>query len=103
MAVGVSSCKKDKLLVPVCEDNSTPTYDDNIKTLINTSCAKSGCHGSGSSNGDYTSYAGISSDLTNGRFENRVLKDQTMPKGSTLSQGEINQFQCWLENNFAEN
>ncbi|MFK7755530.1 MAG: hypothetical protein AB8B53_01220 [Flavobacteriales bacterium] len=103
ISVAVTSCKKDNEREPICEDGSAPTYDEEMKSLIDSKCATSGCHGSGSSNGDYTAYSGMVSDLNNGSIKREVLDRQDMPKNSTLSQNELNQFQCWSDNGFSEN
>lgn len=103
LAAAVTSCKKDNKREPVCEDGSTPTYDGEMKSFIDSKCATSGCHGSGSGNGDYTTYAGMTSDLNSGRIKSEVLDRQDMPKNSSLSQAELNQFQCWADNGFAQN
>ena len=103
ITISSSSCKKDQLK-PECESGDALTYDADMKSLIDSKCATSGCHGSGSGNGDFSSYSGLVSVINNGRLEREVLTDQTMPRGSSnLSQEEINSFQCWAENEFAEN
>lgn len=94
------SCSREKL-DPVC-DGTEATYTDDVKSIIDNSCAKSGCHGSGSGRGDFTSYAGLQPYLDNGVFESEVLIQQSMPRGGSLSQADINTIQCWLENSYAE-
>ena len=97
----VHSCKKDTL-TPVC-DGSNLTYNSGINTIINTSCLGSSCHTTSNSRGDFTTYAGLKPKLDNGTFKKRVLEKQSMPKGSTLTQDEINKIQCWADNNYPEN
>lgn len=101
LSIGFAGCSGE-LLTPEC-DGSTPTYDGEVKTLIDANCTSSGCHGFSSSRGDYTTYAGIEADLNNGKFEREVLKNQSMPQDGSLTQAEINTVQCWLDNGFAEN
>lgn len=96
---GLYSCKKDKL---DC-DGATPNYGDDIKMIIDASCALSGCHGSSSFHGVFTTYDGLEPYLLDGQFSNRVLITQDMPKGSSLTQEEIILIQCWVDNNYAEN
>ena len=101
MFFGFSACKKD-LLTPVC-DGSQPTYDTEIKPIIDATCAISGCHNSGSNKGELTTYAEVEPYLLDGSFRSRVLEKQNMPQGSVLTQVEIDKIQCWFENDFAEN
>jgi hypothetical protein len=92
----------DKTVVPVC-DGSNKTYDSGIGDIITTNCTNSSCHASGSSNGDFTSYSNMSGVLNTNKFTQRVLITQDMPKGANLSQSELNELQCWADNDFPEN
>lgn len=95
----VSACKKDEKsdkLTPTC-DGSSPTYQNTIKSIIDTKCATSNCHAS------YSSYSGLRPALQNGSFRREVLVDQTMPQGSSLTQDQLNKIQCWVNNDFPEN
>ena len=85
---------------PVC-DGSTPTYDADISLIINDNCLQ--CHGTGSSNGVYTTYAGLEADLNDGDFEKEVLTKQKMPKNGSLTESQLNLIQCWVENGYPEN
>lgn len=89
---GFSSCKKYN---PSC-DGSSPTYNADIKTIINSSCTKSGCHPS------FSSYSGIRFYLNNGAFSKYVLENQSMPKGGSLSHSELDKLQCWHDNGYPE-
>ena len=102
--ISAFSCKKAELLNPVC-DGSNPTYDADIKMIIELNCSGAFCHNAGSNRGDWTTYAGLSDVLINGKFEQRVLISQSMPKGNsrTLTQGEIDILRCWTDNGFPEN
>ena len=91
-----SNCKKDnKKLTPTC-DGSRPTFTNGVKTIIDNTCASSGCHPG------YSTYNGIKGITQNGDFTKEVLQDQTMPKNSSLSQEQINTLQCWANNGFPE-
>ena len=95
------SCSKDESKTVEC-DGSNLTYDSGIATIINTSCNSSGCHGANSSNGVFTSFAGLAGAIKNGSFNNRVINKQDMPKGSSLSQTQLNQIKCWIDNGYPE-
>lgn len=99
----LSACKKAEKATPVC-DGTISAYNSNIKSIINDNCTSSGCHGSGSSNGDFTSYNGLKPVLSNGKFKSQVLDNQTMPKGArNLSADQLNKIMCWYESNYPEN
>jgi len=89
------ACKKEESnFVPVC-DGSSPTYDADIATIITQNCV--GCHS------QYNSYSGLSNIISSGAFEREVLIDQTMPSGSSLSEAQLNQIKCWVDNGYPEN
>lgn len=93
------ACKKEKdegKLTPVC-DGSNPTYDNTIKSILDSRCGSTSCHP------NYTSYEGLSDILQNGEFRREVLTNQSMPQGSSLTQEQINKIQCWVDNGFPEN
>ena len=99
LLVVLTACKKDKdteKLTPAC-DGSAPTYQNTIKSIIDTKCATSNCHAS------YSSYSGLLPALQNGSFRREVLVDQTMPQGSSLTQDQLNKIQCWVDDDFPEN
>ena len=99
LLVVLTACKKDKVnekLTPTC-DGSAPTYQNTIKSIIDTKCATSNCHSS------YSNYSGLQPALQNGSFRREVLVDQTMPQGSSLTQDQLNKIQCWVNNEFPEN
>lgn len=94
-----------------CKKEEGTTYQD-VKTILTTSCAVSGCHDATTKrkNLDYSSYAsmsgatGLSNSLhknANG-FYDRVLVKQDMPAGGTLSQADKDLLQSWVDNNYAE-
>lgn len=98
-----NACGKSDKITPVC-DGSTPSYDADVASIINSNCTNGGCHNSGSSNGDFTTYAGMATVLNNGKFETQVLINMTMPQGSaTLSEAQLNQIRCWVDTGFPEN
>ena len=98
-AAVLSACKKDGTsgkLTPSC-DGSHPTYNSSIKAILDARCGSASCHA------NYTSYSGLSGILQNGQFKREVLTNQTMPKGSSLTQDQINKIQCWVNDGYPEN
>ena len=117
MASLFSSCVSDALPEPVLPEScmdSIPTYEGSIKSIIENSCAYSGCHLDGSAPGVYTSYGGVINVVESGRFKEKVigLRDDPnlgmppdfSPEGrpKDLSQFELELIQCWLENSYPE-
>ena len=96
---GFLACKKNS---PTTSCNSSEAYTSGIKSIIDNNCTGSGCHGTNSYLGDFTSYAGLKTALSNGTFKREVITKKTMPKGSSLSTSEYNKINCWLNNGFPE-
>jgi len=101
-----SSCTNDQLPPPSDNaqcDTLVVTYDDQVATIVNASCAFAGCHGANAPIGDYTDYTKLSTILNANKFDKRVLELQDMPPGGTLTEDELELLTCWAENNYAEN
>lgn len=89
------SCKKSsKKITPVC-DGTNATYNSTVKAIVNGNCLN--CHSG------YSTYAGLSSVLSNGKFKQHVITDQDMPKGGSLTADQLNKIQCWVESGYPEN
>jgi hypothetical protein len=98
----VGSCKKDEYKNLDCSTVSAK-YGDNIKPIIISSCTQSSCHEQGSSNGDFTTYAGLKEKVDNGSLEKRVLYDKNMPLTGALPLSERKKIKCWIENGAPDN
>jgi hypothetical protein len=97
------ACSKDDVNSVEC-DGSNLTYNSGVSSIINSNCNASGCHNSGSPNGNFTSFSGLQGVIGNGTFNSRVLTKQDMPQGSaTLTQSQLNKLKCWVDNGFPEN
>ena len=94
------SCKKT---TPATCDGSSPTYESEIKGIISANCNSSSCHGSGSSNGDLTTFSKLKTYLDNGKFKSEVLDKQSMPKGGAkLSSTQLSKITCWKDSGYPE-
>lgn len=91
-----NACKKEKKISPGTVDCSTVTYSATIAPLISSNCGSSGCHGSGSSNGELISYTKIKPYANNGKLKSRVIDIQDMPQGGSLTADQLGQINCWL-------
>lgn len=102
-----SSCVNNTVPEPVypCNDIvETPNYDNDIKSIIDTNCAFSGCHVSGFNFGDFSNYQGMESYLPI-RISEEVLDEKTMPPSgfTALTREELVLISCWLEAGHPEN
>jgi hypothetical protein len=91
----IAACKKDKEEKIDCTGVS-PSYNSEVKSIINANCLSSGCHEAGSSNGDYTTYDGLKAVATSGTLESRTVTNKTMPPSSPLSLEDRKKIKCWI-------
>jgi len=102
------SCTNDQLEVIefTCDDEIT--YSNQVRPIIQNSCAYSGCHdGSGAAPGDFTTFNGLAPFLSPDRFEDRSLVVRDMPPNyasgpRSLTESEIEMMNCWVENDYKE-
>lgn len=107
----IPACTSDQLdpiAAPEICDTLVPTYDQQMIFLVETTCAYEGCHSSGFSSGDYSSYADMLPNLDDGKIFDRVVASRDMPPSyadgpKTLTEEEIELFNCWIENGYPEN
>ncbi len=78
-------------------DCTTVTFSGVIAPIIANSCATPGCHNANAVVGDYTTYAGLEQRATDGTMEFEVITERTMPQTGSLTQTELDQFQCWFD------
>ena len=73
-------------------------FSTDIKPIINSKCAISGCHdGNAVNNGAnliFTSYALIIPHIT--RIQQRALIEKTMPPTGPLTSAETDKIKCWI-------
>ncbi len=92
IGLGTTSCKKSKnKITPVC-DGTNATYSNTVQSIVSSNCVS--CHSG------YSTYSGLSTITTNGKFAQHVLTSQDMPQGSTLSADQLNKIQCWVNNGY---
>jgi len=84
-----------------CE-NITATYADDIRPIIDASCAISGCHvPGGEGSGDFEDYNGIKEKADSGNLMTRVVVLGDMPPanstGPVPTAMQRNLIRCWIE------
>lgn len=111
LLLSIPACTTDQLApieAPAICDTLVPTYDQQMIFLVETTCAYEGCHSSGFSSGDYSSYENMLTNLEDGQIFDRVIASRDMPPSyadgpKILTDEEIDLFNCWLENGYPEN
>lgn len=105
---GMVSCKKtdstDYAAIAICT-GTTPTYNNDVASILNSNCASSGCHNSSSAKAGIKldTYANASDQFKNNNKNLIAIHHgngvDAMPKGaSQLSSSLINQLDCWVKN-----
>ena len=93
LIMGVS-CKKSNTETDftTCTE---PTYEDEIKPLLESHCNDITCHGA-DQQPVLTYFAAVKASVDNGSFEKEVISERSMPEGPELTQEEYDVFNCWL-------
>ncbi|SEQ30988.1 Maf family protein [Neolewinella agarilytica] len=106
----MGSCTNDALPEPSevqCVEEGL-TYEEDVRPIIEETCAYSGCH-LGGAPGVYNSYDGLLQDLEDGSFRDRVITQRADPnvgmppdyapadRAEDLTEEELTIISCWLE------
>lgn len=101
---GFISCEKaDTNSVNYDCTSQTPTYANNVKAIIDSKCAFSGCHNAGTAAAgiNLSDYANVSSQAEQDRFIGSIEHlsgYSNMPRnGSQLSTAERQTIYCWIQ------
>jgi hypothetical protein len=97
----ILSCEvKEETLDCTSLEPSLNTYNRNIKSIMDASCATSGCHTQNARAGGITlnTYASVKTNFVNGRGLCSVKQTcNPMPQdGSKLSDDAIQKLECWV-------
>jgi hypothetical protein len=88
---------KEELLNPPVKCSIVPTFGTEIFPLIKSKCSIPNCHDATESGGhffhDYKSIYDAKDHIYL-----KVVIEKTMPKTGRLTQAEIDQIQCWIDN-----
>ncbi len=108
----VSSCNKDTDFLEDADcanvDSATNTYTTNIKNIVDTYCAYSGCHdattqASGINLSDYSATKNVFENGDGLCTINHGSGCEPMPlNGSKLASDVINDIECWISNGYTE-
>lgn len=78
-------------------DISNLSYDLVIKPIIDTNCAISGCHVSGTGRKDLSTYQGLKDVIDDGRLNQFVVIDKSMPPSGPMSTCNIAKIEAWIQ------
>lgn len=78
---------------------TTISYSSDIAPIVAAKCNVSGCHNSGSSYGDFTSYTGLKAFASSGSLNTQVVTLKLMPKFPVLplTSDQISKIDCWIQ------
>jgi hypothetical protein len=97
----LSGCRDDLRNIDCA--NVSASYTNDIRPIVNANCNSSGCHNAGSSNGDFTTYAGLKAKADDGSLDQRVNIRKDMPKNGSLSKADRSKIRCWINNGAPQN
>lgn len=89
------TCRKNEYKNLDC--STATSYTNDLKPILTANCTSSGCHGSGSGNGDFTTYTGFLAKIENKSVEKEVLDKKTMPPSGALSLDDRKKIKCWID------
>ncbi|MCB0698875.1 MAG: hypothetical protein KDC11_03465 [Chitinophagaceae bacterium] len=103
--VVIASCNKREPEPTPTQTVCDPTYNAQIKPIIDNKCALSGCHDVNTTVADFTKYSELKSRADDSKLRQYVLEQRIMPPTTTtqLTQEEEDLFKCWLDNGAKEN
>jgi hypothetical protein len=76
-------------------------YSVNVKTIIETKCAVSGCHVSGGSSTNFNNFANVQSSAT--EIKSRTQSGNMPKNGDKLPQAELDLIACWVDDGAQNN
>lgn len=93
----IAACQKDS----PADCDTVPTYNSNVKEIIDSNCTLSGCHDGGSgAPGNFKNFQGLNQVTTSGAFSRRVIDIKDMPASGSLTDAEFNILKCWAAEGF---
>lgn len=84
-------------------DTAAVSFANDIMPMIQGNCI-TGCHvAGGSGNGIFENYNEVKAKVDNGSMMQRVVVNQDMPPGGSLTDCQISQVQAWILNGAPNN
>lgn len=87
--------------VTVPRGNSGISYQNEIKPIFDVSCNLSGCHGAGTGSRDWTRFDNVQRSAS--QIKARTANKSMPIGGLTLTQNQIDQIGCWVDDGASNN
>lgn len=102
-AVFMVSCES-KTYADIAPPVANPTYDANVKPIVDANCATSGCHSEGATFPPLTNYAEVKDAAQNGQFLCKINATcgGVMPPSGKLDQGTVDIINKWAQQGYVE-
>lgn len=106
--ISIISCKKEETTTKYDCTGATPTYEKDVKAILDKSCAFNGCHSATkpADNIDLSTYAKVKTEAAKPAFLGSIEHAsgyEKMPQGGTkLSDATIKTIACWIQNGYLE-
>ncbi len=84
-----------------CEGTSY-TYDADIKSIIDSNCATSGCHNGSASIPDFTTYDGVFGSRNSVKSRTSARTMPPASSGKSLTDAQIQMIACWVDSGAPE-
>ena len=88
------------LSVQVPRGSTGISFATSVKPIMDTNCNLSGCHGSGTGARDWTNFDNVKANAQNIKIR---TGNKSMPPGTPLSQPQIDQIACWVDDGAPNN
>jgi hypothetical protein len=88
------------LAITIPRGNTGTSWTNDIKPIMEKSCAISGCHNGVSRSSNFNDYASAKSHASNIKSKTR---DRSMPLDGTLTQNQIDLISCWVDDGALNN
>lgn len=87
--------------VSIAKGETGVSFDAQIKPIINTKCALSGCHnGDNGANRNWTVFSNVKANAANIKT---LTGNRTMPQTGSLTQDQIDLIACWVDDGAQDN
>jgi hypothetical protein len=87
--------------IQVPRSSTGTSYANTIKPILQANCTSSGCHGTNSSNGDWTNYTKVKEKA--GLIKMRTSNKSMPIGGNSLTDTEIQLIACWVDDGAPNN
>jgi hypothetical protein len=77
------------------------SWSSEVKSIVDTNCAISGCHVSGGQSPNLSSFSTLKSNASN--IKSRVVGRTMPPDGRSISQEQIDKVACWVDDGAKQN